>query len=56
MPSVAQAAALACAAETDRLIEVSNRDGDPAVASRIRRDSEFRAMGYVLKARGQSGD
>ena len=54
--SVAQAAALACSAETERLIEVSNRDGDPAVASRIRRDSEFRAMGYVLKARGQSGD
>ena len=51
--SVAQAAALACTAETDRLIEVSNRDGDPAVADRIRRDSEFRAMGYVLKARGQ---
>ena len=54
--SVAQAAALACTAETDRLIEVSNRDGDPAVTSRIRRDSEFRAMGYVLKARGQSGE
>lgn len=53
--SVAQAAALACAAETDKLIEVSNRDGDPLVAERIRRDSEFRAMGYVLKARGQSG-
>ncbi|MBY0323625.1 MAG: hypothetical protein K2X72_33215 [Reyranella sp.] len=51
--SVAQAAALACTAETDKLIEVSNRDGDPAVANRIRQDSEFRAMGYVLKARGQ---
>ena len=47
---------LACSAETDKLIEVSNRDGDPAVADRIGRDSEFRAMGYVLKARGQSGD
>lgn len=54
--SVAQAAALACTPETDKLIEVSNRDGDPLVAERIRRDSEFRAMGYVLKARGQSGD
>ena len=51
--SVAQAAALACAPETDRLIEVTNRDGDPVVANRIRQDSEFRAMGYVLKARGQ---
>ena len=54
--SVAQAAALACSPETDRLIEVTNRDGDPVVANRIRQDSEFRAMGYVLKARGQSGD
>ena len=52
--SLAQAAALACSAETDKLIEVSNRDGDPTVANRIRQDSEFRAMGYVLKARGQS--
>jgi hypothetical protein len=53
--SVAQAAALACSPETDKLIEVTNRDGDPVVANRIRQDSEFRAMGYVLKARGQSG-
>jgi len=30
-------------------------DGDPVVADRIRRDSEFRAMGYVLRARGESG-
>jgi hypothetical protein len=54
--SVAQAAALACTAETDKLIEVSNRDGDPTVANRIRQDSEFRAMGYVLKARGQGSN
>jgi hypothetical protein len=54
--SVAQAAALACTTETDKLIEVSNRDGDPVVANRIRQDSEFRAMGYVLKARGQSSN
>jgi hypothetical protein len=51
--TVAQAAALACAPETEKLIEITNRDGDPAVANRIRRDSEFRAMGYVLRARGQ---
>lgn len=51
--SVAQAAALACSSETDKLIEVLNRDGDPLVTDRIRRDSEFRAMGYVLRARGQ---
>jgi hypothetical protein len=51
--SVANAAALACNAETDRLIEVVNRDGDPRVTARIRQDSEFRAMGYAMKARGQ---
>jgi hypothetical protein len=54
--TVANAAALACTAETDKLIEVSNRDGDPVVASRIRQDSEFRAMGYVLRARGQESN
>lgn len=54
--SVAQAAALACTPETDKLIEVSNRDGDPLVANRIRQDSEFRAIGFVLKARGQSSN
>lgn len=53
--TIAQAVAMACMAETDRLIEVSNRDGDPKVAAAIRKDSEFRAMGYVLKARGQVG-
>jgi len=52
--SVANAAALACSAETDKLITVTNPSGDPAVADRIRRDSEFRAMGFVLKARGQA--
>ncbi len=53
--TIAQAAALACAAETERLIEISNRDGDPKVSAAIRQDSEFRAMGYVLRARGQVG-
>lgn len=53
--TAARTAAAACAAETDRLIEVINRDGDPRVAARIRRDSEFRAMGFALKARGQEG-
>jgi hypothetical protein len=45
-----------CAAETEKLIEVSNRDGDPKVASAIRKDSEFRAMGYVLRAHGQAAN
>jgi len=51
--AVARAVAQACTAETEKLVAVSNRDGDPRVADRIRRDSEFRAMGYVLRARGQ---
>lgn len=51
--AAARSAAAACIAETDRLIELINRDGDPRVAARIRRDSEFRATGMALKARGQ---
>jgi hypothetical protein len=48
----ARAVTLACVPETEKLVEVSNRDGDPRVAEAIRRDTEFRAMGYVLRARG----
>ena len=51
--TLAHAVALACAPETEKLVAMSNRDGDPRVASAIRKDSEFRAMGYVLRARGQ---
>lgn len=51
--AVARAVAQACLPETEKLVEISNRDGDPRVANAIRKDSEFRAMGYVLKARGQ---
>lgn len=47
----AQALALACAAQTDRLITASGR-GDAAIASAIRDDTEFRALGVVLRARG----
>jgi hypothetical protein len=49
----AQAVSQACVPETEKLVEISNRDGDPKVADAIRRDSEFRAMGYVLRARGE---
>jgi hypothetical protein len=49
----AQAVSLACVPETEKLVEISNRDGDPKVADAIRKDSEFRAMGYVLRARGE---
>jgi hypothetical protein len=52
--TVARAAAMACRAETEKLIEVMNQDGDPKVANAVRRDTEFRAMGFVLRARGQA--
>ena len=47
----AQTLALACAAQTDRLITASSR-GDTAVASAIRDDTEFRALGFVLRTQG----
>lgn len=47
----AQALALACAAETEQLITASRR-GDAAVASAIRDDTEFRALGFVLRTSG----
>lgn len=51
--AVARAVAQACAPETEKLVEISNRDGDSKAAANIRENSQFRAMGYVLKARGQ---
>lgn len=51
--TLAQAVALACLPETEQLVAATNRDGDAKVAAAIRKDSEFRAMGYILKARGQ---
>jgi hypothetical protein len=50
---LAHAVALACSSETEQLVTAANRDGDAKVAAAIRADSEFRARGYVLKARGQ---
>lgn len=52
--TLAHAAALACSAETDKLISVSDLGGDAKVAASIRQDSEFRALGFVMKARGQA--
>jgi hypothetical protein len=43
-----------CQAETEALIASSNPHRDPAVTAAIRQDSDFRATGYVLKARGQN--
>lgn len=51
--NIARAVSLSCQAETDKLISISNPTNDPAIAAAIRRDTEYRATGYVLKARGQ---
>jgi hypothetical protein len=51
--TLAHAVALACSAETDKLISASDLSGDTKVAARIRQDTEFRALGFVMKARGQ---
>ena len=46
-------AVVSCQTQTDVLVSLSNPYGDPKVTAAIQRDSNFRAMGYVLKARGQ---
>lgn len=51
---LAHAAALACQSETDKYIAAANTDGDARVTAQIREDTEFRAMKYVMKARGLS--
>jgi hypothetical protein len=45
---------MSCAAETEKLVRASNFDGNAKVSSNIRRDSEFRALGFVMKARHQA--
>jgi hypothetical protein len=51
--AIAAAAALSCQSETNALIAVSNPYGDPRVTAAITRDSEFRALRFVLEARSQ---
>ena len=51
--TLAQAVAMACAPETAKLIAASDQSGDTKVTAAIRQDSEFRALGFVMKARGQ---
>jgi hypothetical protein len=51
--TAAHAVAQACASETEKLVQISNRDGDSKVAGNIRDNSQFRAMGYVMRSRGQ---
>jgi hypothetical protein len=50
--TLASSAALACQSETNRLIAAANPDRDSKVTASIRHDTEFRAMKYVLQARG----
>jgi hypothetical protein len=53
-PSAAARAVVdACSTETEKLVEIANRDGDSKVAANIRENSEYRAMHYVMRARGQ---
>ena len=52
--TLADAAAMACASETEKLVEAANPGNDAKVAAAIRKDSGFRAMKYVLQARGQA--
>ena len=53
--SLAQAVAMACASETDKLVAATDRgDADPKVAQQIRKDTEFRALKFVMRARGQT--
>lgn len=50
--TVAHAVSEICRPETAKLIEISNPSGDPEVAEAIRKDTKFRAAGYVMRARG----
>jgi hypothetical protein len=51
--SLAANVAASCQTQTDVLNALSNPHGDPRITAAIQKDSGFRAMGYVLKARGQ---
>lgn len=52
--TLAHAVAMACNNETEKLVEASAGADDAKIAINIRQDSEFRALGYVMKARGQA--
>jgi hypothetical protein len=51
--TLAHSAAVACQAETERLVVATNPDLDSKVTASIRNDTEFRAMKYVLQARSR---
>lgn len=51
--TIARAVALSCKPETDKLIAVTNPFQDPKVTASILKDSDGKAMRYVLLARGE---
>ena len=51
--TIARAVALSCQPETDKLIAVTNPFQDPQVTAAIMKDSDGKAMRYVLLARGE---
>ncbi len=53
--TIARAVSLSCQHQIDDLVVASNPSNDPVVTAAIRRDSEFRATGYVMRARGETG-
>ena len=52
--AIAHTVAAACSAETEKLVTATNSGGDAKVADAVRKNSEARAMKYVLQARGQA--
>jgi hypothetical protein len=51
--SIAQAVSLACMPETNHLIALTNPHQDPRVTQQIMKDSDAKAVRYVLLARGE---
>ena len=54
--TIAQAVALSCMPETDRLIAVTNPFHDPQVTASILKDNDDKAVRYVLLARGEGAN
>ena len=54
--TMARSAAAACQPQTDRLVVSSNPGRDPQVTAAIRQDTEFRALKYAMRVRGERGD
>jgi hypothetical protein len=48
---IARTITLTCQPETDMLIALSNPNNDPRISAAIERDTQFRATGFVLRAR-----